>query len=190
MTDTTAQRRARDQADRRSRIIASARTLAESAGWEAVTTRRLADAIEYSQPVLYAHFPAGKPEIVSAVALQGFTEMAAAMVPARQSTSVGRRIETLAHAYLDFARANPAVYEAMFALPIGASFGTDNSELELRNGFERFTTALGPDQDDMETAAEVLWSSLHGLATLERAGRLRPAARADRIAELVKRWSR
>ena len=189
MTDTTAQRRAREQADRRSRIVASARALAESAGWEAVTTRRLADAIEYSQPVLYGHFPAGKPEIVNAVALEGFTEIAAAMAPAGRSTSVRNRIDALAHAYLDFARANPAVYEAMFALPIGANFGTENSEVELRDGFERFTAALGPDQDDVETAAEVLWSSLHGLATLERAGRLRPAARADRIAELVDRWS-
>nr|WP_225224456.1 ATP-binding cassette domain-containing protein [Cellulomonas sp. JH27-2] len=50
----------------------SPRALAEERGWEAVTTRRLADAIEYSQPVLYGHFPQGRAEIVTAVALAGF----------------------------------------------------------------------------------------------------------------------
>ncbi|WP_342217184.1 hypothetical protein [Nocardia abscessus] len=39
-----------------------------------MTARRLAERIEYSQPVLYTHF-AGKSVIVSAVAEQGFAEL-------------------------------------------------------------------------------------------------------------------
>src|SRR6478672_1548091 len=50
------QRRERELAQRRQLIIESARELAEAEGWSAVTTRRLADKIEYSQPVLYQHF--------------------------------------------------------------------------------------------------------------------------------------
>ena len=187
MTDTTAQRRAREQAERRSRIIAAARELAEADGWEKVTTRRLADAIEYSQPVLYGHFPAGKSAIMKAVALQGFSEMTKAMASTSRRSGGGARIEALAHHYLGFAAANPAVYEAMFDLPIGATFGTDQSEAELREAFDQIKAVL-PDQDDVETAAELLWSSLHGLATLDRSGRLRPSRREERVRRLVDLW--
>ncbi|RAE49416.1 TetR family transcriptional regulator, partial [Burkholderia multivorans] len=55
--------------ERRAAILAAARTSADSSGWSAVTTRRLAEAIGYSQPVLYGHFPGGKAEIMRTVAL-------------------------------------------------------------------------------------------------------------------------
>ena len=68
---TVAERRQRDRAHRRQAIITAARQMAEAEGWDAVTTRRLADQIEYSQPVLYSHFP-GKGSIIDAVAVEGF----------------------------------------------------------------------------------------------------------------------
>ena len=57
---TVAERRERDRAHRRQAIITAARQMAEAESWDAVTTRRLVDQIEYSQPVLYSHFPAAK----------------------------------------------------------------------------------------------------------------------------------
>ena len=45
---TRQERRERERAQRRQVIVNAARELAESEGWEAVTTRRLADRIEYS----------------------------------------------------------------------------------------------------------------------------------------------
>ena len=53
---TAAERRERQRAERHQLIITAARELAEAEGWEAVTTRKLADRVEYSQPVLYGHF--------------------------------------------------------------------------------------------------------------------------------------
>ncbi len=70
------ERKQRERAERERLIVATARELAEQQGWEAVTTRRLAERIEYSQPVLYSHFR-GKREIIGAVALQGAEELAA-----------------------------------------------------------------------------------------------------------------
>jgi hypothetical protein len=58
------ERRARELDQRRQVIIDAARELAEADGWESVTTRRLADRIEYSQPVLYSRlygFCTGEP---------------------------------------------------------------------------------------------------------------------------------
>ena len=69
-------RRRRQRAQRHDLIIAAARDLAEAEGWEAVTTRRLAELVEYSQPVLYSHFD-GKDAIVRAVAIEGFADLAA-----------------------------------------------------------------------------------------------------------------
>ena len=64
---STQTRRERERAERERAIIAAARDLALAEGWDAVTTRRLAAEIEYSQPVLYSHFR-GKREIIGAVA--------------------------------------------------------------------------------------------------------------------------
>jgi AcrR family transcriptional regulator len=61
---TIEDRRARERAARRQLITATARTLAEQEGWDAVTTRRLSTEIEYSQPVLYKHF-SGMEDIVA-----------------------------------------------------------------------------------------------------------------------------
>ncbi|MEU4101710.1 helix-turn-helix domain-containing protein, partial [Streptomyces tanashiensis] len=63
------ERKQRERAERERLIVATARELAEQQGWDAVTTRRLAERIEYSQPVLYSHFR-GKREIIGAVALE------------------------------------------------------------------------------------------------------------------------
>ena len=65
-------------AERRQQILDAAQGMAEADGWTAVTSRRLADAIGYTQPVLYGHFPGGKNEIMRTVALAGFAELAAA----------------------------------------------------------------------------------------------------------------
>ena len=68
--------RAQRVAERRQQILDAARAMAEADGWTAVTSRRLADAIGYTQPVLYGHFPGGKTEIMRTVALAGFAELA------------------------------------------------------------------------------------------------------------------
>jgi AcrR family transcriptional regulator len=177
--------RARRAAERRQQILDVARTVADADGWAAVTSRRLADAIGYTQPVLYAHFPGGKTEIMRTVALAGFTELAAATRAAAGDQAGARAVAAVARAYLDFASAHPSLYEAMFQLPIDARFAQDDAEAELRSGFDALAAVL-PDGDG--TATEVLWSALHGMSLLERAGRMRPEHRPLRIAELAARF--
>ncbi len=176
--------RARRAAERRQQILDAARAVAEADGWGAVTSRRLADAIGYTQPVLYAHFPGGKTEIMRTVALAGFAELAAATRAAIEGKTGAQAVAAVAGVYLDFAAAHPALYEAMFQLPIDARFAQHDAEAELRAGFNALAAAL----DDDETATEVLWSSLHGMSLLERAGRMRPGHRRNRIAELAARF--
>jgi AcrR family transcriptional regulator len=107
-------RRQRERTARRHLITAAARTLAESEGWDAVTTRRLSTEIEYSQPVLYKHF-GSMEDIVEAVALEGFGELAETLRAARlRSAAPDDEVGRVAAAFSDFAANNPALYNAMF----------------------------------------------------------------------------
>lgn len=182
-------RKERERAERQQRIIDTARELAEAHGWDAVTVRRLADSIEYSQPVLYSHF-AGKDAIVAAVAEQGFVELAEVMRALRTAApDPEAALMAVARGYLDFARESPALYDAMFVIKVDLHFGPDAVQA-LRAGFGELMAVFAPYAGDSDPDAftEVAWSSLHGLATLDRGGRLRPVFRDQRLAILVNGW--
>ncbi|WP_434587568.1 TetR/AcrR family transcriptional regulator [Streptomyces sp. A5-4] len=180
-------RKERERAGRERLIVATARELAEQQGWDAVTTRLLAERIEYSQPVLYSHFR-GKREIIGAVALEGAAEMAAALRAAASTADSPRaRVATLAGAYLDFAERNPAVYDAMFRLDGGLVFANKDTPEPLQDAFAALLESLGEVAGGGVHPAlftEVFWAALHGLATLTRAGRL-PSGDAERRVELL-----
>ncbi|WP_329062270.1 TetR/AcrR family transcriptional regulator [Amycolatopsis sp. NBC_01480] len=184
------ERKERERSDRERLIVATARELAEQQGWDAVTTRRLAERIEYSQPVLYSHFR-GKREIIGAVALDGAAEMAAAVRAATAAADGPRtRVTALARAYLGFAERNPAVYDAMFQLDGGLTFANDDTPEPLKDAFAALLESLGEAAGDgvhPGLFTEVFWASLHGLATLTRAGRLPPGDAERRVELLVDR---
>ncbi len=184
---TVADRRARERAARRRLIITTARHLAEAEGWDAVTTRRLSTEVEYSQPVLYKHF-AGMEELADAVAIDGFGELADVMRAARSDTDAARdTLARIAHAYVDFARDNPAVYDAMFARATTLRFAAKDTPPQLTAAFAelRQAVALVADEQDADALTEVFWASLHGLVTLGRTGRLRPGYESERLQLLV-----
>ena len=184
------ERKERERAGRERLILATARELAEQQGWDAVTTRRLAERIEYSQPVLYSHFR-GKREIIGAVALEGAAEMAAALrAAARAEDGPRERVAALARAYLDFAERNPAVYDAMFQLDGGLAFANEDTPEPLKDAFAALLESLGEVAGDgvhPGLFTETFWASLHGLATLTRAGRLPPEDTDPRVELLVDR---
>ncbi|MFC8917621.1 TetR/AcrR family transcriptional regulator [Streptomyces sp. NPDC057116] len=184
------ERKRRERAERERLIVATARELAEQQGWDAVTTRRLADRIEYSQPVLYSHFR-GKREIIGAVALEGASEMAAALRAATSTADGPRgRVTALARVYLDFAARNPAVYDAMFQLDGGLAFAHEDTPEPLKDAFAALLESLAEVAGDgvhPGMFTEVFWAALHGLATLTRAGRLPPEDMERRVELLVDR---
>lgn len=189
---TPRERRLREQAQRHRLILTTAREMAESEGWDYVTTRRLADRIEYSQPVLYQHFK-NKDAIVHAVALEGFAELAAALRTAREEAGDPQEaLGAVARAYADFAERGPVLYEAMLTLDPGEDTGEDTTGAagtpppltdvlaEIRQAVEPLAAGR-----DGGLLAEVLWSAWHGLAALTRAGRLRPDPARQRLAALT-----
>lgn len=129
--------------------------------------RRVATEIGVSQPVLYSAF-AGRQALIDAVALDGFDAITTALEAVDRSPMARMR------AYLDFAAAHPHIYEAMFSMPSGLLFDSQVHQPLIR-AFSAIRDAFpGPD----DTQAEVAWSTLHGLATLQASGRL-PEKRAQ-----------
>ena len=179
------ERRERERAHRHQLIITAARELAEAEGWEAVTTRRLAERVEYSQPVLYSHFN-GKNAIVSAVAIDGFSELAAHLRRARQAApEPGQALRAVCRAYLDFATERPALYQAMFVLPTDLKFASAETPPPLLAAFDEFVSCFRPDNKRRELFAEVIWSALHGMAVLSDSGRIPPAGQEERLDFLI-----
>src|ERR1700733_134562 len=154
-------RRERERAARRRLIIGTARKLAEAEGWDAVTTRRLSTEIEYSQPVLYKHF-SGMDQIAAAVAIDGFGELAEKLRAARAGAETPHRsLTSMAHAYLDFARENPALYDAMFARTTTLPFAADDTPAQLSAGFAELHEGLRgvAHETDADTLADVFWAA-------------------------------
>jgi len=184
-----AERRGRQRAERYELIVSAACELAEAEGWDAVTTRRLAALIDYSQPVLYSHFK-GKTEIVGAVALRGFEELAERLKMAKaRAAGEANILRHVCSAYLDFARSRPVIYEAMFVLPTGLKFASEETPAALRAAFAELVSALGPKREMPAIAAEVLWSALHGMAVLAQSERIPATGAESRLNVLVQAFS-
>ncbi|XRQ02873.1 TetR/AcrR family transcriptional regulator [Actinomadura welshii] len=181
------ERRERERARRHQLIITAARELAEAEGWDAVTTRRLAERVEYSQPVLYSHF-SGKDAIVRAVAIDGFGELAARLRRARLAEPDPRRaLHAVCRAYLDFAAERPALYQAMFVMPTDVKFAHAETPPQLRAGFAEFVACLRPGDERRELLAEVVWSALHGMTVLSDSGRIPSDGQEERLDLLMTR---
>lgn len=179
-------RKTRQRAEREALIITVTREIAEREGWNAVTIRRLAEEIEYSQPVLYSHFQS-RDAIVAAVALQGFGELVEALSRAAESAkSSDASIKSVAYAYLDFALSRPALYEAMFVLPSELLFAQSDTKPQMKAAFSVLVETVSPYGGVPEDMAETYWAALHGLSELERSGRIRSESRDQRVNILVK----
>jgi AcrR family transcriptional regulator len=164
-------RPAPDLHSRRDQVVRATRDLAESEGWGAITMRRLSAQLGVTQPVLYSAF-VSRQAVIDAVALEGFRDIAAALEAVDASPMARMR------AYLDFAAAHPRVYEAMFSMPSELLFAAEDTPEPLQQAFSAIRIAF-PDADG--TRAEVAWSALHGLATLQASGRLRAGQTQGRL---------
>jgi AcrR family transcriptional regulator len=151
-----------------------------------VTTRRLSTEIEYSQPVIYKHF-ASMEDLVEAIALEGFGELAEALGEFRRRAAPEDAVSAVARAYISYATENPALYDAMFTRATQLSFGAENTAAPLSTAYAELRAAIATiaGERDVDTLTEVLWAALHGLITLRRNDRLRPGHDADRIDLLV-----
>lgn len=162
---------------RREQIMEVALQIAAGEGWGAVTTRRLAQAIDYSQPVIYQHF-ASRDDLLRTIAIDGFAALSD-HVETLATTHLPVSLGELCRTYLDFARSNPSRYEAMFSLPTSITFDARDTPDAPQRAFNSLRTLIARHTgQDPDTAAEFFWATCHGLASLIAAGRI-PDERLD-----------
>jgi len=153
---------------RRQQIVDAARRILEEHGEDALTMRRIADALGIRAPSLYKHFP-DKASVEVALMQIGLQEAGAAMEPALRSPN---QLAALLDAYRRFAVKHPHLYRLMTTRPLPRE--------RLAPGVEAgaaapLMAAVGGDLD----RARAVWGMAHGLALLELDGRLPPDADID-----------
>lgn len=176
----TAERRRREKDNLRRAILDAARELFVAQGYEAVTMRKIAGAIEYSATTIYGHFK-DKDEILVALAEEGFN-LLADRLETMTTTDPLEQLRQGGHLYFDFARHQPNYYTIMFELRANA-LAKDHAPTDTaaHRAFSCIEDAVAEGVargvfDDTHVPQPILshafWASLHGVASLLLSGRL------------------
>jgi len=175
------QRRERERQEMRQSILSAAREIAAEEGWQAVTTRKVAERIEYSQPTIYEYFE-NKEAILLALLRSGYQQLVTVMEEAFASTDDPEaRLLAMTEAYWDFAFRSPELYQVMHGLA-GISFGRyghPDTPVEIKQSFglareaiEQWAQARGVERADITDLVEARRGLIHGLITLALTGRI------------------
>lgn len=173
------QRRERERQEIRQSILAAARRIAAEEGWHAVTTRKVAELIEYSQPTIYEYFE-NKEAILLALLRQGYAQLVVQMQMAFASTDDPQdRLIAMTETYWDFAFHTPELYQVMHGLAgTPAGWQPDPPE-EMRQSFrlayeavELWAASQNVEPSRIRDLVETRRAMIHGMITLSLAGRI------------------
>ncbi len=110
------ERKERQKQEMRENILQAAWQLVLDEGWQSLSIRKIADAIEYSVPVVYDYFE-NKEAIIFEINQKGFALLNEKLATAKsRHESPEAQIEAITYAYWDFAFENKAYYQLMYGL--------------------------------------------------------------------------
>ncbi|HLS96962.1 MAG TPA: TetR/AcrR family transcriptional regulator [Sphingobacterium sp.] len=167
------ERKARQQEELRQKIIQQSWSIIQKEGWQALSIRRIAEAIEYSIPVIYKHFQ-NKEAIQEYFIKDGFDKLTVEMLRVQQAV-VGSeaRLRQLAYAYWTFAASHTEHYRIMFGLGMPAC-ETVNSISEIKQMSETMYRVIADvaieyqnGHLDLHLKMKTFWSILHGFISIE-----------------------
>lgn len=98
------------------RIAITSRRLLNKGGTDAVTMRRVANAVGLTPMAIYRHYR-DRAALLNAVADQGFKELALRLAKTPNTGSIEDRLARMGEVYLDHALENPRLFELMFLAP-------------------------------------------------------------------------
>lgn len=165
-------RKQRQKEEVRSSILDTAWDLVVTEGWHSFSIRKIADAIEYSVPVIYSHFE-NKDAILLEFNRKGFSLLAEALAAAKAGQSdPAEQIRVMGRAYWNFAFANKEYYQLMFGLGIPKC--ETAVKIPAMGEFNRVITesivAMVPQGQkpafDPFLKYQSFWSMLHGLVSI------------------------
>jgi AcrR family transcriptional regulator len=167
--------------DLRRLILDTTRHLLVQEGYQNLSMRKIASAIDYSATSIYLHFDS-KDALLHALIHEGMMQLYDALeatAEAHTSDLLGR-LEALCRRFIDFGLNNPEYYEIMFQLhPERMERYPAEKYRQARRNLDFFADALaeGTEQGvfhvgDPQVSASTIWASLHGTVSLLLAERV------------------
>lgn len=172
----SAERRKRESAETRQKILGAARDLFVQKGLDATSMRAIADRIEYTPTAIYHHFE-NKEALLDELCSRDFRELGRSFQRIGQVDDPVERIMRAAKTYVAFGLEHPRQYEFMFMTrrpphesPNGPGKGDPGEDAYafLRDAVAEAIEAgrFRDEYDDPDTVAQILWGSLHGQLSL------------------------
>lgn len=165
-------------------MVDAAGRLLQTEGVKALSVRRVAEEVDVSTQAVYSLF-GGKAGLVRALHRTGFARLAAEL-DAVDTTDPLPRIRDLGLAYHRTARANPHLYDVMFDCPVPEFVPTEEdaaaslATLAVLRDAVASAIEAGALVGDVDDVTMVMWSTVHGVSSLDLAGALGPPEEADR----------
>lgn len=174
----TIERRERERLETRQRIMDAARDLFAREGYDAVSMRRIAEAIEYSPTAIYVHFR-DKQDLLIQICQCDFVALAIGVGELQKIADPIERIRRMGHAYIRFGVEHPNHYKLMFMTRV--EFPPDAVAQDSNHGkIDRDSYALlrhscqqaiekgriRPEYRDPDLVAQTFWSAVHGVTSL------------------------
>lgn len=166
------ERRQREKESIRANILQAAFTLAKTDGWGSLSIRKIADAIEYSAPVVYDHFE-NKEAILYEISINGFHCLQIELLKAQKKHETPEdQLTAIVDAYWNFAFKNKEYYQLMFGLGMQCS-----GKGLMKEEFSSFQDMIydctfeiikkkGSNQDNACHSSHALFSAVHGLISI------------------------
>ncbi|WNG41250.1 TetR/AcrR family transcriptional regulator [Archangium violaceum] len=174
----SAERKERQRAELREKILSAARDIVVREGFGALSMRKIADAIEYAPATLYLHFES-REDIARELSVRGFQQLLEYFAPTARIEEPLERLNALAQAYVRFGLEHPETYRLVFMEDPklnSALFGEGHEDLgmkafeQLVRPFEELKARgkLAKDADSRQLS-EVVWAGVHGIVSLKLA---------------------
>lgn len=171
----TSERRKKQIAQMKSTILEAAGQLFNDNGYKETTLRKIADTIDYNPATIYNYY-GNKEEIFFALQERAFSKFYEEFIPLYNTDLIGLdRLKMMGETYINFALRNPLDYELMFIMksPMNAAerldpewkIGEKNYEL-LKQVIQEGITEKSFYVENVEATAFMIWSTMHGLASL------------------------
>jgi AcrR family transcriptional regulator len=171
-----AERRQRQKEEVRTAILRAAWQLVNTEGWASLSIRKIADAIEYSVPVIYDHFE-NKDAILHEFMKQGFVLLAENLQKAKDTaTDPAAQLGAIGKAYWDFAFGHKAYYQIMFGVGvISCEMVKQTPEIQkyadvIYTTIKDLIAQSGSGHIDPMLKYHSFWSTLHGLVSVNLMG--------------------
>jgi AcrR family transcriptional regulator len=169
----TKERRERERLETRDKILEAAREMFATQGIEATTMRAIAQRIEYTPTAIYHHFK-DKDALIIELCHGDFAKLGRQFTQMERIEDPVERLRRIGMAYVEFAIHNPHHYQIMFMTRTPAHEHPDKNPEEDAYGFLLATVQEGldagrfrPELTDAHELAQMTWSSVHGIISLQ-----------------------